>query len=135
MGDAVMALFNTPLNPQPNHVEQAAQAALRIQTRLADYRRSLPPERALHCGIGLHTGETVVGNVGSAQRKDYSAVGDAVNLCKRLQELAGPDQVLISREVYGRLRHRAQVEPLPPVMLKGRRTREEVYLLLGLDGR
>jgi class 3 adenylate cyclase/GAF domain-containing protein len=133
MGDAVMALFNTPLNPQSDHVEQAVRAALRIQTRLANYRRSLPPEQALHCGIGIHTGETVVGNVGSAQRKDYSAVGDAVNLCKRLQELAGPDQILISREVYDHVRGQVQVEPLPPVRLRGRRLEEQIFLLLGLN--
>ncbi|WP_374689013.1 adenylate/guanylate cyclase domain-containing protein [Promineifilum sp.] len=132
MGDAVMALFNTPLNPMENHVEQAVRAALRIQERLAAYQRTLPPDRVLHFGIGLHTGETVVGNVGSAQRKDYSAVGDVVNLCKRLQELAGRDQTIISRDVYDQVRHLARVEPLPPVQVKGRRTLEEVYRLVSL---
>lgn len=132
MGDAVMALFNTPLNPMENHVEQAVRAALRIQERLAAYQRALPPERMLHFGIGLHTGEAVVGNVGSAQRKDYSAVGDVVNLCKRLQELAGRDQTIISRDVYDRVRHLARVEPLPPVRVKGRRTLEEVFQLVSL---
>lgn len=130
MGDAVMALFNTPLNPQPDHVAQAIRAALAIQARLATHRRGLPPERALHCGIGIHTGETVVGNVGSSQRKDYSAVGDVVNLCKRLQELAGYDEILISRNVYELVRERVLVESLPPVQVRGRQTQEEVFRLL-----
>jgi PAS domain S-box-containing protein len=130
MGDAVMALFNTPLNPQEDHVEQAVRAALGVQARLSAYRKQLPPGRTLHFGIGLHTGEAVVGNVGSEQRKDYSAVGDVVNLCKRIQELAGSDQVLISRDVYTRVRDWVSVESLPPVQVKGRQNLEEVYRLL-----
>lgn len=131
MGDAVMALFNTPLNPQPDHVERAVHAALAIQSRLTIYHRHLPPERVLHFGIGIHTGEAVVGNVGSEQRKDYSAVGDVVNLCKRLQELAGVDQILISRDVYEQAGEKVRVESLPPVHVRGRQTQEEVFHLLG----
>lgn len=130
MGDAVMALFNTPLNPQEDHVEQAVAAALDVQARMAAYRNELPSSKLLHFGIGIHTGDAVVGNVGSAQRKDYSAVGDVVNLCKRLQELAGADQIIISHRVYERVRDYALVESLAPVKLRGRKAREEVYRLL-----
>ena len=131
-GDAVMALFNTPLNPQNNHIEQAVLAALRIRARLAAYRRALPADKVLHVGIGVHTGEAVVGNVGSEQRKDYSAVGDVVNLCKRLQEMAGRDEILVSRIVYERVRPFVRAEPLPPMQVKGRQTLEEVYRLVGI---
>ncbi len=134
MGDAVMALFNTPLNPQANHVELAVRAALTIQARLSIYRRALPPEKILYFGIGIHTGDAVVGNVGSDQRKDYSAVGDVVNLCKRLQELAGTDQILLSRDVFDCVRDRVLVESLPPVQVRGRQAREEVFRLLGAVG-
>lgn len=131
-GDAVMALFNTPLNPQSDHVSQAVRAALRIQARLAIYQRSLPAGKVFRAGIGIHTGETVVGNVGSETRKDYSAVGDVVNLCKRLQEMAGPDETLISRDVYEQVRGWAEAMPLPPMQVKGRQTLEEVYRLVGV---
>ena len=131
MGDAVMALFNTPLNPQENHAELAVKAALMIQTRLSAYRRTLPPEKLLYFGIGIHTGDAVVGNVGSEQRKDYSAVGDVVNLCKRLQELAGADQILISGDVFDCVREGVLVESLPPVQVRGRQAQEKVYRLLG----
>lgn len=134
MGDAVMALFNTPLNPQTNHVELAVKAALAIQARLSVYRRTLPPEKVLYFGIGVHTGDAVVGNVGSEQRKDYSAVGDVVNLCKRLQELAGTDQILISRDVFDCVRGSVLVESLPPVQVRGRQAQEEVFRLLGAVG-
>ncbi len=130
-GDAVMALFNTPLNPQDDHTEQAVWAAQRIQARMAARQRTMPPDRALHVGIGIHAGEAVVGNVGSEQRKDYSAVGDVVNLSKRLQEMAGPDEILVSRVVYDRVRDRVRAERLPLVQVKGRQTLEEVFRLTG----
>ena len=132
MGDAVMALFNTPLNPQEDHIEQAVAAALDVQARMAAHRHGLPPSKVLHFGIGIHTGDAVVGNVGSAQRKDYSAVGDVVNLCKRLQEIAGSDQIVISRPVFERVRDYALVESLAPVNLRGRKAREEVFRLVGV---
>lgn len=129
MGDAVMALFNTPLNPQEDHLERALRTALMIQERTAVYHRNLPDARRLHFGIGVHTGDAVVGNVGSDLRKDYSAIGDAVNLAKRLQELAQPDQIVISRVVYEQFRDRIAAEPLPATQLKGRQTLEQIYTL------
>jgi PAS domain S-box-containing protein len=130
MGDAVMALFNTPLNPQQNHVERAIKAALMMKTDLGQYHAEIPPAKRLHFGIGIHTGEAVVGNVGSASRKDYSAIGDAVNLAKRLQEVARPDQILISDETYQQVREWTRVEALAPVRVKGRQALEQIYDLL-----
>jgi adenylate cyclase len=131
MGDAVMALFNTPLNPQPDHAHRAARTALMIQAKVAELHQTLPEEEWLHLGIGIHTGEAVVGNIGSQSRKDYSALGDAVNLAKRLQEIARPGQILLGQEVYEQVQHWADVEKLPPVQVKGRQTMEQIYLLRG----
>ncbi len=131
VGDAVMALFNTPLNPSEDHVEQAVRAALDVQNNVRRFRASLPQEEVLHFGIGIHTGEAVVGNVGSEQRKDYSAIGDVVNLTKRLQEMAGFDQILLSSAVYAEVDSWVQAQPLPPLQVKGREAWEEVYHLIG----
>ena len=127
MGDAVMALYNTPLNPQPDHVERAVRTALMIQRQMSAYHATLPPDRRLHFGIGVHVGEAVVGNVGSTARKDYSAIGDAVNLAKRLQENAEPDEVIISQAVYDAVRDRVTVEALEPIQVKGRQALEQIY--------
>lgn len=129
LGDAVMVLFNTPLNPQANHAERAVRAALAMQEALTAYHARIPEAHRLHFGIGIHTGEAVVGNVGGDFRQDYTAIGDAVNLAKRLQELAQPGQVLISSQVYALVRAWAAVEALPPVQVKGRRSVEQIYAL------
>ena len=132
MGDAVMALFNTPLNPQVDHAERAIRTVRVIQENLAAYHVDLPVDRQLHFGFGIHTGEAVVGNVGSNLRKDYSAIGDAVNLAKRLQELAQPDETLISEDTYRQVEETVAVEALPPTQVKGRQAQEQIYRLMGL---
>jgi PAS domain S-box-containing protein len=129
MGDAVMALFNTPLNPQEDHVRRALKTALMIQRTTAIYRANLPGEKRLHFGVGIHTGEAVAGNVGSDLRKDYSAIGDAVTLAKRLQEVAQPDQIIISQDTFEQVKEWAVVDKLEAVQVKGRQAREEIYSL------
>lgn len=129
MGDAVMALFNTPLNPQKDHVRRALKTALMIQKTTAIYRADLPREKRLHFGVGIHMGEAVAGNVGSDLRKDYSAIGDAVTLAKRLQEVAQPDQIIISQDTFEQVKDWAVVDKLEAVQVKGRQAREEIYSL------
>ncbi len=132
MGDAVMALFNTPLNPQDSHEERAVRTAIMIQERMKTYHTQLPEDRRLYFGIGIHTGEAVIGNVGSALRKDYSAIGDAVNIAKRLQELAKPGQLLISQDTYKKVSDLILVDPLPLMKVKGRQALEQIYDVKGL---
>jgi adenylate cyclase len=131
MGDAVMALYNTPLNPQNRHAERAIHTALMIRKNMQRYLAGLPEDRRLHFGIGVHTGEAVAGNVGSSLRKDYSAIGDAVNLSKRIQENAQADEILISSSTYEQVKAWVQVEPLEPMKVKGRQTPEQIYRLVG----
>ncbi|MCP5093923.1 MAG: GAF domain-containing protein [Chloroflexi bacterium] len=132
MGDAVMALFNTPLNPQEDHAERAIRTAWMISQKMDAYLEALPVERRLHFGFGIHTGEAVVGNVGSHLRKDYSAIGDAVNLSKRIQEYAKADQILMSSDTYAIVKDIVEVEPLPPTKVKGRKALEQIYMLVGV---
>jgi len=131
MGDAVMALYNTPLNPQRDHAERAIQTALMIQENMDAYLSELPEDRQLHFGIGIHTGEAVVGNVGSSLRKDYSAIGDAVNLAKRIQESASGDEVLLSSATYDLVKDLVVVDALEPIQVKGRQALEQIYRLKG----
>jgi len=131
MGDAVMAIFNAPL-PQPDHALRAAKAALCIQGSVADVHRELPESLRLQFGIGISSGEAVVGNIGAAQMMNYTAIGDCVNLAKRLQEAAHGGQILLDAKTYDLVRGCVQTQPLGAVELKGRATPEAVYDLLGL---
>ena len=129
LGDAVMALYNTPLNPLDNHAERAVRTAWMVKQSMIAYHENLPPDRRLRFGFGIHTGEAVVGNVGSALRKDYSAIGDAVNLAKRIQENAEADQILMSEAVYTQVKDFVEVVPLEQMRVKGRQAMEQFYEL------
>jgi adenylate cyclase len=86
IGDAIVAFWNAPTR-QPDHARRAIRAALAAQSRLAERRGDWRAEFGveLRLRIGLHTGEVVVGNLGSARRFDYSVLGDAANLASRLE--------------------------------------------------
>lgn len=132
MDNAVMALFNTPFLPHADHALRAARAALAMMYDIRALHEQLPPDQQLWVGAGLHTGEAILGDIGSPDRLDFSAIGDAVNLVKRLQEIAGPGQILMSQAACQQIRHRAKKMPLKPVKVKGRQALEEVCELVGL---
>lgn len=134
MGDAVMALFNTQLNPQEDHAERAVRTALDMQFALDEHLKTVPADRHLHFSIGIHTGEAVAGNVGSSFRKDFTVIGDAVNLAKRLEETAKSKEIIISQSVYESVRNLVQVEPREPMKVKGRTAMEQTFLLKGYKG-
>lgn len=131
MGDAVMALYNTQLNPQEDHSERAVRTALNMQAALDEYLKTVPEDRHLHFSIGIHTGEAVAGNVGSSFRKDFTVIGDAVNLAKRLEENADSREIVISQSVYEGVQHLVNVVPREPMKVKGRAALEQTYLLTG----
>ena len=131
-GDTVMALYNSPLNPQIRHVERAIRTALAVRADLAAYHETIPESHRLYFGIGINTGEALVGNVGSPLRKDYSAVGDVVNVTKRLQELAKGGQIIISESTYRRVADLVDAKSLDPVFVKGRQMPVTIYHLDGL---
>jgi adenylate cyclase len=95
IGDAIMVVFGSPA-PRPDHARHAIAAALALAERAADFQGWLArrfPERGpelqdFHIGIGLHTGEVVVGNIGSPKRFEFTAIGDTVNTASRLEGLS-----------------------------------------------
>ncbi|MCB0163419.1 MAG: PAS domain-containing protein [Anaerolineae bacterium] len=99
VGDAVMGIFNAPLD-QSDHIMRAVRAAMAMQRAITDYHAKIGQDRMLSFGIGLHVGEAIVGNVGMSDRMDYTAIGDTVNLAKRIQENTPANKILISEPVY-----------------------------------
>ncbi len=97
MGDAAMAIFGAPI-VRPDHARQAVAAAVSIQ-RAAESAFSADWKGG-RLRIGINSGSAFVGRVGSDEIKDYTAVGDTVNVAQRLQTEAEPGEVLVSESVY-----------------------------------
>ncbi len=85
IGDAIMALWNAPLD-DPNHHLNAIKAAMMMEEALDSFNKA-HPDTHFNIGIGINTGEMVVGNIGSKQRFDYTVLGDNVNLASRIEGL------------------------------------------------
>jgi len=102
MANEVMALFNTQLNPAEDHSFRAIMAALDMADEYVKqfYPQQGEPANVRHYRIGIHTGIATLGNAGSETRKEFTALGDSINLTHRLLENAQPGQIIISRETF-----------------------------------
>jgi class 3 adenylate cyclase len=132
MGDAVMAFFNAPV-PQSDHSVRAIRAAWSLKRAVKQLHRRLPPAYHLEFGIGVGIGDAVVGNIGTAQMMNYTALGDSVNKVKRLQENAEGGQILISQVMYHMVQEYVEAKPLGNIQLKGLSHPEFVYEVLNVD--
>jgi len=131
VGDAVVAFFNAPL-VQEDYAMRALRAAINLRDAAAELRASLAPEHQLAYGIGISVGTAIVGNIGSKQRLDYTAIGPSVNLANRLQAAAMPQQILLTREAYEMTKEHIVARP---ILLEGQTASQgptEAYELLGL---
>lgn len=138
MGTEIMALFNSQLNPQENHALQAAKAALLIRTRFVDLYQQLGINPDPHYyRIGIHSGIATLGNVGSFTRRDFTAIGDTINLSKRLEENATDGQIIISEETQQLILATVgahvpfRFEEREPIKAKGRQQLTRVYEVFG----
>jgi adenylate cyclase len=131
LGDGLMALFGAPFALQ-NDAEAAVRAAVNMQKSLAELNKisGKPP---LNIGIGIHTGEAVVGFLGTERRMDYTAIGDTVNVASRLTSQAGPGQIVISNATYAQLGREIPCCPLSAMKLKGRAEPIDVHEVLWRD--
>ncbi|MBI3002971.1 MAG: HAMP domain-containing protein [candidate division NC10 bacterium] len=135
IGDAIFAIFGAPL-AAPDHAERAAACAIAMQRAMAEVNRLHLPGglSRLEMGIGLNTGEAVVGNIGSEKRAKYGVVGSAVNLAARVQACTIGGQVLLSPHTYERIRGIAEVGPPIPIEVKGIREPLLLYELQAVAG-
>jgi adenylate cyclase len=131
IGDAVMAIFSAPLS-QPDHAERAIRAALRMQQLLEEFNRLRPECKSLRMRIGINSGTAVAGDIGSPVRKDYTVIGDAVNVASRLESsVAKPGQIVIGPVTCELVKDAFACQPLPELRLKGKQQVMRPYLVLG----
>jgi adenylate cyclase len=134
VGDAVMAVFGAPF-PQPDHADRSTAAAasmhsLQDEINLLWAAEGLP---AFGLGIGLSTGEAAAALLGSAERLEYTLVGDTVNLSQRLQQLASAGETVLSEATSKALTAPVRAVALPPQLVKGRDTAIVAYKIARPD--
>ena len=128
VGDAVMAVFGAPVS-QSNHAQRAVSAAMEMQAaqRKTNERWASEGLPAFPLGVGISTGEVAAAMLGSEERLEYSVVGDTVNLAQRIQEWAGPGEIVMTAATYQALESDIGAEQLPPGQVKGRTGRVDAY--------
>lgn len=128
IGDATMAIFNAPLDLD-DYVLNAVRTGLdmaRASNELADEMEQRSG-RKVGLGIGINCGEAVIGNIGTSKRMEYTAIGSTVNMASRLEGRAKAGEVIISPNVYERLKGRIEVTSLGFQQLKGISEPVELY--------
>ena len=135
MGDGVMAIYGAPIE-QDDHALRSVKTAIDIQEQSEALTTRIKEQYdyEIGFGIGINSGECIVGNVGSKDRLDYTAIGDDVNLAARLESKAKAMQILISDKTYEKIKDDVDVTKLEPVMVKGKEKPIQVYQIENIKG-
>ncbi len=134
-GDAIVAFFGEPVMRE-DHALRAVRTAVEMRSALADLHKFWEKQGTPHhieIGIGINSGEVFVGLLGSAQRINYTIIGDNANLASRLQDLTKTYQwpILISQSTYEQVKDEFETEFADSVTVKGRSEPVNVYKVLG----
>jgi adenylate cyclase len=134
IGDAIMALYNVPFEA-PDHARRAVRTALEFQERLRPLAERFAAKYGgtLACGVGIHTGDAVVGTIGSEQRLEYTAIGDTINLGSRLEGLTKEFSVpiIMSEATAAEVAGLFGTRDLGEVTVKGKAIPVKIYAVLG----
>jgi len=137
IGDAIMAFWGAPLEDD-DHALHACRAALLCQRKVRELTESWEREGkgAFPTRIGIHTGETIVGNMGSRERMNYSAIGDSVNVASRLEGInkVYGTGVVVSHATYEKVAGAFVFRPLDMVTVRGKKQEIMIYELIGEKG-
>ncbi len=133
MGDCIMAFWNAPI-ANPKHKQMAIKSAIEMQTELVKLNKRLIAEGLpqINIGIGINSGEALVGNMGSEQRFDYSVIGDAVNLASRLESSSKTlgKTLVIGEETRRTIENKFSFEYIDSITVKGKTEKIKVYTIL-----
>ncbi len=141
MGTEIMGMWNTQLRPTEDHAAFALECALLMRDRFTTLYKELGIDPNPHYyRIGIHSGVATLGNVGSLTRRDFTAIGDTINLSKRLEENATAGQIIISEDTRNHLEKNSngaaeqyRFAELPAIQVKGRQQQTRVYEVFKQD--
>ena len=126
IGDAILSVFGAPL-PQDDHADRAIQAAIAMRSALADMNKGLSGE-PLWMRIGINSGVALTGDIGSPRRREFTVLGDVVNVCSRLEStVCKPGQIVCTRATLDRAKKSYPTTSLGMVSLRGRQSDMEVF--------
>jgi predicted ATPase len=130
-GDGVMALFGAPVALE-NHAQKACYASLAIQNATQEYSKMIKQDYGVDfkMRVGLNSGPVIVGAIGDDLRMDYTAVGDTTNLASRIESLADPGAIVVSKKTYKIARDFFEFEPMGKVQVKGKDEPQKTYQLI-----
>ncbi|MCB1325918.1 MAG: adenylate/guanylate cyclase domain-containing protein [Leptospiraceae bacterium] len=131
LGDGFMAVFGAPISDENGDVRNAVRAARAISARVQDLvAQGIVPETRI--GIGIHAGEAMTGNVGSNDRKEYTIIGDIVNLASRVEALNKEygSTVLVTEAVASVIADREQAHRIAEIPIRGRKQPVAIYRLV-----
>jgi adenylate cyclase len=131
IGDCIMAIYGAPISGA-NDALRAVRSAVAMRTMMHEINARHEALYQLPIGIGVHTGEVVVGMFGSARKREYTALGHTVNVAARLEQHAAPNQILISPQTYELIKDHVEVELLAPLAIRGIIDAMQVYNVLRL---
>lgn len=128
IGDAIMAVFRGDY-----HIDRAIDACLSVRTHVNNIPESSDMSYKPKVAVGLNCGEMISGNIGSAslRRLDYTVIGDTVNTAQRLQSVAEPDQILISKSAYEQVKESFNCRKVGEVSLKNKTIPVNIYEVMG----
>lgn len=131
IGDSVMAIFGAPI-AHTDDVGRSINAAVEIQKSIEEMnkRRAAESKEIIKVGIGINTGEVVVGNIGAKVRLDYTVIGGAVNLANRLQEVASGGEIIVSENVFNESNVMYKFSESMLIKVKGKETPIKIYRVL-----
>ncbi|MBW1698301.1 MAG: hypothetical protein JRH18_10830 [Deltaproteobacteria bacterium] len=119
IGDGLLVFFGDPI-PMKDHAQRAVRMAIEMQRKVDELKKQwLQFGHDLGIGIGINTGYMTVGNIGSDMHKDYTVIGNQVNVASRLESHAAAGQILISRRTYSIVKDLVAVEEIGKIQVKG----------------
>jgi class 3 adenylate cyclase len=129
IGDGIMAIYGAPIASDDDAL-RAVRSAVEMRVTMQAINAQSDRDHQLPIAIGVHSGEVVVGMFGSARKREYTALGHTVNVAARLEQIAAPDQILISAQTYNLVQTHVEVARLEPFMVKGLADPMQVYNVL-----
>lgn len=123
IGDEVMGIYGAPVD-DPEHALNAVYSAIEMVKKVQEFSEDVK------IGVGINTGEAIIGNIGTAQRMEYTAIGDTVNVAARIEEFTSGGEILIGEETYNLIKDKIPCESAGVFTIRGKQDKLKLYRVI-----